>query len=313
MKINPKSRINRKKKRITKNFSIKKKIEKKFSKAPSTAKATRKILGEIKKTKHKVKTLVKSRSIHEAKIDNEDQDYPMRLSRHMYLKNLSSRREADRLIESDEVLVNGEIAVLGMKILETDIVTLAKTAKKKLAQKQIVIFNKPIGVVSHNPQNGEKEPNDFLSFTEKLSPIGRLDKMSHGLLLMSNDGRLVDRLLNPKFFHEKEYIVRVDKHLNAEFYTAMEHGVDIEGYMTKPAKIKKVAPMIFSLTLTEGKKHQIRRMCAALGYQVEDLQRVRFLNITLKDMPTGEYRKLTSEEQNKLMERIDSQQNNDLI
>lgn len=305
MEKNSKSRINRKKKRITKNFSKKKKVEKKFSKTPNSAKATRKILGEIKKTKHKVKTLVKSRNLHEAKVDNEEKNYPMRLSRHMYLKNISSRREADRLIEAGEVLVNGEPAVLGMKVSETDIVTLAKTAKKKLSQKQIVIFNKPVGVVSHNPQNGEKEPNDFFPFTERLSPIGRLDKASHGLLLMSNDGRLVDKLLNPKFFHEKEYIVRVDKHLNAEFYTAMENGVDIEGYMTKPAKIRKVEPMIFSLTLTEGKKHQIRRMCAALGYQVEDLQRVRFLNITLKDMPTGEYRKLTSEEQNKLMERIE--------
>ena len=303
MKTNSKSRIVRKKKRISKNFSKKKKVEKKFSKTKSSAKTTRGILSKIKKTKHRVKTLVKSRNLQEAKKDNEEKKYPMRLSRHMYLKNISSRREADRMIEAGEVLVNGKVAKLGMKISENDKVTITKNAKKKLSKKKIIVFNKPVGVVSHNPQNGEKEPNDFFPFEEKLSPIGRLDKMSHGLLLMSNDGRLVNKLLNPKFFHEKEYIVKVDKHLNKEFYEKMESGVDIEGYITKPAKIKKIAPMTFSLTLTEGKKHQIRRMCAALGYQVKDLQRVRFLNITLKDLPKGEYRKLTPEEQKKLLEK----------
>ncbi len=281
---------------------IKKKGLKKVVKNKS--KFSRKILGEIKKTKHKVKTLIKSRNLYEAKKNNEEIKYPMRLSRHLYITNISSRREADRLIKDNQILVNGKIAKLGIKVLETDEIIIKKDAKKNLSKKQIIIFNKPVGVVSHNPQNGEKEPNDFFSFKEKLSPIGRLDKMSHGLLLMSNDGRLVDKLLNPKFSHGKEYIVRVDKHLNKEFYNKMESGINIEGYFTKPAKIKKIAPMIFSLILSEGKKHQIRRMCASLGYQIKDLQRIRFLNINIKDLPLGAHRKITSEEQDKLLSLI---------
>lgn len=288
---------NNKKKAVISPFQPRKK--------PSSQKTTKKILIQIKTTK-KVKTLTKTRSEREKKVDNKEEKYPMRLSRHLYLKNICSRREADRIIEKGEILVNGEKATLGMKVNENDDVKLLKNAVKKLSKKQMVIFNKPKGVVSHNPQNGEKEPNDFLPFAEKLSPIGRLDKDSHGLLLMSNDGRLVNKMLHPDFFHEKQYLVKVNKHMTKKFFDEMENGVQIEDYFTKPAKIKKIEPMLFSLILTEGKKHQIRRMCAALGYEVLDLQRVRFMNITLKDLPEGSYRKLTSEEKDILLKKLDN-------
>jgi len=220
-------------------------------------------------------------------MQNEKIEFPIRINRYLYLKNICSRREADRLIEKKLITVNGQNAKIGMQIKKTDKVELKKEGKNKLSQKRIILFNKPVGVVSHNPQFGEKEPNDYLPFTEKLSPIGRLDKMSHGLIIMSNDGRLVNRMLNPKFKHQKEYYVQVNKKINPEFLKNMANGVDIEGYTTKPARIEKVNNKSFYLTLTEGKKHQIRRMCSALGYNVEDLQRVRFMNIHLDDLEEG--------------------------
>lgn len=218
---------------------------------------------------------------------NQKIEYPIRINRYLFLKNICSRREADRLIEKKLISVNGKNAKIGMQIQKDDKVEVKKAGKEKLSQKRIILFNKPVGVVSHNPQFGEEEPNDYLPFKEKLSPIGRLDKMSHGLMIMSDDGRLVDKMLNPKFEHQKEYYVEVNKKMDPNFLKNMANGVDIEGYITKPAKIEKVNNKSFYLTLTEGKKHQIRRMCSALGYNVENLQRVRFMNIHLDDLEEG--------------------------
>jgi 23S rRNA pseudouridine2604 synthase len=218
---------------------------------------------------------------------NEKIEFPIRINRYLYLKNICSRREADRMIEKKLILVNGKNAKIGQQIKKEDKVELKKEGKQKLSQKRIIVFNKPVGVVSHNPQFGEEEPNDFLPFKENLSPIGRLDKASHGLMIMSDDGRLVDKMLNPKFKHEKEYYVQVNKKMDPNFFKTMANGVDIEGYITKKAKIEKVNNKSFYLTLTEGKKHQIRRMCSALGYDVEDLQRIRFMNIHLGNLEEG--------------------------
>ena len=231
-------------------------------------------------------------------------EYPIRINRYLYLKNICSRREADRLIEKKMIFINGKEAKLGQKIEKGDKVKINNEAQKKLSKKKIIIFNKPIGVVSHNPQFLEKEPNDFLPFREKLSPIGRLDKMSHGLMVLSDDGRLVNRMLNPDFYHEKEYLVLVDKKLTPNFLKKMAEGVDIEDYKTKPAKIEKVGAKTFKLILTEGKKHQIRRMCSALGYSVVDLERIRFMNILLGNLEEGHWRKLTNKEHNILMKKI---------
>ncbi len=220
--------------------------------------------------------------------------YPMRLNRHMYLEKICSRREADRLIENGLVFVNGKKAKMGQKINKSDKVTLDKTIEQKQAKKMYVMFNKPVGVVSHNPQLGEKSADEYLQHLPvKVSPLGRLDKASHGLMLFSNDGTIVDKLLNPKYDHEKEYTVMVDKRIDKVFLQKMEQGVDIEGYTTKPATISKIDPRRFRLILTEGKKHQIRRMCAALGYQVVDLKRTRVQNIRLGNMKPGAYKEIT--------------------
>lgn len=219
-------------------------------------------------------------------------EYPLRLNRYLYLQKICSRREADRLIEAGEVYINGTRANLGQKVEQGDKVTLSTRAQKKTTQakKYYVAFNKPQGVVSHNPQHGEKEAADFLrDIPARLAPLGRLDKASHGLMLLSNDNTIVDKLLNPKYEHEKEYVVTVDKRIDKHFLQAMQQGVNIEGYTTKSTRIDKINPRTFRLVLTEGKKHQIRRMTAALGYQVQDLRRERIQNIRLGNLKSGQY------------------------
>lgn len=229
---------------------------------------------------------------------NQPIEYPIRLNRYLYLRKICSRREADRLIESGQVMVNNKPAVLGQKISPDDVVTLSKQATTKTKTKKYYIaFNKPVGVVSHNPQLGEQSVDDFLrDIKASLSPLGRLDKASRGLMLLSNDGTIVDKLLNPKYEHEKEYVVSVDKRIDKHFLQAMQDGVNIEGYRTKPSTIHKINPRTFRLILTEGKKHQIRRMCAALGYQVQDLKRECIQNIRLGNLKPGKYREITGKE-----------------
>ena len=229
----------------------------------------------------------------------------IRINRYLYLHNICSRREADRLIEKGLVLVNGEKAKLGQKVSEQDKVEIANEAKEKLKNKIIVILNKPKNYVSANPQGNEKQATDLLPFREKLSPVGRLDKNSHGLLLLTNDGRIVNKLLNPDFYHEKQYLIEVNKRLTPDFLNKMKNGVNIEGYITKKAKIKKIDSKTFSLILTEGKKHQIKRMCQALGYTVTDLQRTRVLNLKLKNLEVGKYKKVEGKEYLDFMKNLD--------
>jgi 23S rRNA pseudouridine2604 synthase len=208
---------------------------------------------------------------------DEKIEYPIRLNRYLYLKGYCSRRQADRMIKDKEIKINGEPAVLGQKVKEEDSVELSNRVKELPKHYEYYLFNKPRGVVSHNPQNGEKSVEDFFraAETKKLAPVGRLDKDSTGLMLITNDGRLIDKMLNPKYDHEKEYSVRVDKPLKESFARKMSKGVDIEGYVTKECEVNVTGNRSFTIVLTEGKKHQIRRMCAALGYQVRDLKRKR--------------------------------------
>lgn len=227
-----------------------------------------------------------------------DITYPIRINRFLFVHGYCSRREADRLIEKGAVLVNNKQATLGQQVNTNDKVSFTKAGYKQIQTKKwYVLFNKPTGVVSHNPQNKEKSAIDFMKdIPAPLSPVGRLDKASHGLLLLSNDGMIVDALLNPKYNHTKVYRVRVDKRIDKHSIEKMEKGVDIEGYQTKPTQVQKIDARTLEITLTEGKKHQIRRMCAALGYQVVDLQRIRINTLSLGNLPIGKYRELTSDE-----------------
>ncbi len=224
-------------------------------------------------------------------------EFPIRINKYLSEVGIASRREADVLVEKGIVFVNGKKAVTGQKVTETDQVTVGGETKKK----QYIAYYKGRGIITHSP--AEKE-TDIITRLKKdygitgLTPVGRLDKDSEGLIILSNDGRITGPLLDPENNHEKEYSVTVDKSVTKAFSTLMSIGVDIEGYKTKPATVVASTknPKRFNLIITEGKKHQIRRMCVAVGYQVESLKRVRVLNIELKNLKPNQYRKITGPE-----------------
>jgi len=222
--------------------------------------------------------------------------FPVRINRYLALKQYCSRREADRLIERGIVLVNGKPAVLGMLIKEGDEVTLKSGFKKVEENRVYLAFNKPVGIVSHSPEGDQESISDIFRYKTRVFPIGRLDRDSHGLIVLSNDGRITGRLLNPEFEHEKEYIVEVDKPIEDNFLKKMGAGVRIGDYVTKSSKIRTIGPKKFGIILTEGKKRQIRKMCLALGYNVVDLKRTRILNVELGNLKPGEHREIKGEE-----------------
>jgi 23S rRNA pseudouridine2604 synthase len=214
------------------------------------------------------------------KIQKETNSYPMRINKYLALKKISTRRGADELVSAKKVFINGKLAVLGSKVNEQDIVEV-KGAKTK--EYLYFAYDKPIGIETSSPR-------------EDLFPLGRLDKNSHGLMILTNDGRVTDQLLNPKYLHEKEYLVRTSNKLRSNFKQKMEAGVNIEGYLTKKCKVKIINDFTFRIILTEGKKHQIRRMCSALFQEVADLKRERIMNIELGNLKPNTLREIKGEE-----------------
>lgn len=208
--------------------------------------------------------------------------FPMRINKYLAMKNHSTRRGADELIKKNLVLINGRFAVLGDKVNEDDAVEVR--GNKKASSYEYYAFNKPIGMLT-----------EAINISG-LFPIGRLDKDSHGLIILTNDGRITDRLLNPKHVHDKEYMVKTKEKLRSNFKAKMEEGVQIESERTAPAKVKILSEKKFSVILTEGKKHQIRRMCSALFAEVEDLERIRIMNIELGKLAPNCQRKIEGEE-----------------
>ncbi len=220
--------------------------------------------------------------------------FPMRINKYLAYKQIATRREADRLIEAGMIQINGKKAVLGDKVAETDTVeadpSVAKRAYIYLA------YNKPVGIVTSAPQNGEKGIEQSIKVPSRVFPIGRLDKESRGLIILTDDGRITERLLSPEFDHEKEYIVAVNKPILQSFITRMGKGVKIGDYITKKCRVEQIDETHFKIVLTEGKKHQIRRMCTECGYEVADLERVRIMNIRLGNLGSGMFRPLKGEE-----------------
>ncbi len=221
--------------------------------------------------------------------------YPMRINK--YLANergIATRRGADELIANGHVLINGHIALLGEKIRKGDHVELiGKTVQKNYLY---YAYHKPVGIITHSPQADEKDIKGSVHLPKDVFPIGRLDKDSSGLIILTNDGRVTDRLLNPKYTHDKEYRVRTLDPLRDSFKKTMENGVNIEGYLTKRCSVRVTGPNTFTITLVEGKKHQIRRMVAALHNTVVELKRVRILNVRLDDLTLGMWRLIGGEE-----------------
>lgn len=223
----------------------------------------------------------------------------VRLNKRLADMGIATRREADDLISRGLIYVNDAKGVIGMKVLPSDTIEVRTGKRKRTKERLYVAYNKPRGVITHSPQLGEEDIVSSLppAFRNKgLFPVGRLDKDSYGLIIATNDGRITDRLLNPDAVHEKEYAVRTKFPLRKNFKERVESGVDIEGYMTKPARVRITDERSFSITLTEGKKHQIRRMVVALFNEVTELKRTRVMNVRLGNLKAGEARLIEGDE-----------------
>ncbi|MBR0148402.1 MAG: pseudouridine synthase [Lachnospiraceae bacterium] len=230
----------------------------------------------------------------------------MRINKYLAACGVSSRRGADRLIDEGRVIIDGRVAVKGDEVRDENVVTLDGTVLKP-RDRVVLAYNKPAGVVCSDRAQGKDDitVTDAVNYGERVFPIGRLDKESTGLLLLTNDGDLSDHIMRASHHHEKEYEVTVDKPVTSEFVDAMSRGVNIsfeDGsiYETRKCQVKKLGSRSFSIILTEGKNRQIRRMCQALGYKVVSLNRIRVMNICLGSLKRGEYRRLTECEIEKL-------------
>ena len=221
-----------------------------------------------------------------------------RINKYLSEVGFCSRRAADRLIEEGKVTINGEITEIGSKVEEGDQVEVeGQKIIKSTKQKNIYLaFNKPIGIVCTTDRRVEPDNViDFIKYPKRIFPIGRLDKPSEGLIFLTNDGDIVNKILRARNNHEKEYIVSVNRPINKDFIQSMSNGVEILDTITKNCFVKQMGQKKFKIILTQGLNRQIRRMCESLGYRVRSLKRVRIMNIKL-DVPTGKYREFTKEE-----------------
>lgn len=224
-------------------------------------------------------------------------EFPMRINKYLAHTGVASRREADELVAEGKVKINGKKAEMGQQVQEGDNVEVVGKTKTKT----YLAYYKGRGIITHSPAENEVDIAARLARDygiTHVAPVGRLDKDSEGLIILSDDGRITGPLLDPESGHEKEYEVTVDKAISGMFQRAMTNGVEIEGYRTKPALVTPHAKndKRFTIVITEGKKHQIRRMCAALGYQVQSLKRVRIMTIEVGKLKPNQYRKLQGSE-----------------
>ncbi len=226
----------------------------------------------------------------------------MRINKYLAWKKYSTRRGADPIIDRGLVTINGRVANLGDKVEAGDVVKVMKTGKEP--ELVYYAYHKPRGVITHSPGPRETEIADLVK-VPGVFPIGRLDKDSSGLIILTNDGRITERLLHPRFDHEKEYLVTTKEPLRASFKQKMEAGVRIEREQTKPCTVTILGARKFRVVLTEGKKHQIRRMCVALFQEVDTLVRTRVMNVLLGDLKEGGLRKLEGAEKQRFLASLD--------
>lgn len=226
-----------------------------------------------------------------------DAKYPLRINKYLSSQDYCSRREADGLIKAGLVKINGRVAILGDKVSETDKIEVSPSVKSRLTTLKYYAYHKPDSVVTHISEDGQTDIKEIFPLKDKtIFPVGRLDKSSRGLIILTNDGRITGKLLGPEMNREKEYAVRVDKKISGFFLNKMSYGLNLGDFITKPCQAKQTGFDEFNIILTEGKKHQIRRMCDALGFVVKDLQRIRIMNIGLKDLKPNEYREIKEKE-----------------
>ncbi len=232
----------------------------------------------------------------------------MRINNYISSAGLCSRRKADELIRAGKVTINGVVAVLGATVNPADLVAVDGQTVKPVKTDIYIALNKPRGIISTTERQVKGNIIDFVNHPERIFPVGRLDKDSEGLILLTNDGSCVNKILRNENKHEKEYIVTVNKPIRPAFLKGMSAGVRIynpvrkEYTLTNPSRVVQIDDRTFRIFLTQGLNRQIRRMCSHFGYQVVKLLRVRILNIELKDLPSGQWRDLTEEELRTLFE-----------
>ena len=228
----------------------------------------------------------------------------MRLNKFLSDAGVCSRREADRQIEAGAVYVNKAVAVLGTQVSENDEVVYNGKVVQNGQRKVVIALFKPVGIECTSSPEMKDNVVDFVNYPTRLFPVGRLDKNSEGLLLMTNDGELSNGILKARNFHEKEYVVTVNKSISRAFISRMSSGVAILDTVTRPCEVTQVDERTFRIILTQGLNRQIRRMCEALGYEVVNLRRIRVLNITLGALRKGEWRELDANEIDTLREIV---------
>jgi 23S rRNA pseudouridine2604 synthase len=221
----------------------------------------------------------------------------MRLNKYISETGICSRREADAWIAAGRVRVNGATATLGTQVEAGDAVEVdGKPVASRRSDTVYIALNKPVGITCTTERHIPGNIVDYVNHPQRIFPIGRLDKDSEGLILLTNDGDIVNEVLREENAHEKEYVVTVDRPVTEEFLLGMAHGVDILGTRTKPCKVRRIAKNVFGIILTQGLNRQIRRMCAAFDYKVRRLQRVRIVNVRLEGLQAGQWRDLTTAE-----------------
>ena len=228
----------------------------------------------------------------------------IRLNKYIASSGLCSRREADTLIENGKVTINGVVAVQGSKVLDGDVVEVNGRKVTPEDDMVYIAFNKPLGITCTTDTRDPSNIIDYICFDDRIFPVGRLDKNSSGLILLTNDGSIVNKLLRAENGHEKEYLVTVNRPYDKAFIKSMESGVPVLGQLTLPCKIKPAGDKTFKIILHQGLNRQIRRMCEYLGYKVTKLKRIRFMNIMLGDLETGKWRYLTAAEKKELLKNI---------
>lgn len=233
-----------------------------------------------------------------------------RINKYISSSGFCSRRQADEYIRSRQVTIDGEIAEMGSQVLPGQTVLVCGKPVVPSEQRILIAFHKPLGITCTTDTRDPDNIIDFIGYPTRIFPIGRLDKNSSGLILLTNDGDIVNRLLRAEGRHDKEYVVTVDRPIDTGFKNNMEKGVPILDTVTLPCKVQITGKSTFHIILNQGLNRQIRRMCEYFGYRVRKLKRIRILNISLGALPVGEYRKLNAKEMKDLMAILDRGQRN---
>lgn len=231
-------------------------------------------------------------------------EHSVSLNKYISSTGICSRREADKMILGGRVTINGNPTQPGNRVFEGDLVKVDGHPLQEKPKALYIAFNKPVGIVCTTDLQDDHNIIDFIGHPERLFPIGRIDKPSQGLIFLTNDGDIVNKILRAGNNHEKEYLVKVDKPITQAFIKNMSQGVQILGTITKKCKVKQLTANTFSIILTQGLNRQIRRMCEHLGYEVTQLTRTRIMNVTLKGIKEGEWRELTDTEIQQINTRV---------